>query len=695
MSATEATASSHHQAEILWDTWGVPHIFAPDHPGLFRALGWAQAKAHGNLLLKLYGLARGRGAEYWGERYLESDKFLRRMGIVERAAAWKEAQTPAMRANLEAFVAGLNAYLDEYPEQIAPELRRVLPLGLEDVFAHIQRVYLIYLTQNGQRPMGAPYNDILPFSTLFPDGPELGTGIAGSNAWALGPSRTAHQKTILLANPHLYWADFHTFFEVHLNGPGVRLYGVAQVGWPVLRYGFNEQLGWAHTVNTLKGWDAFALQTVPGGYLLDGEVRPFEHHTQTLQVRQADGRMRQEEVHIHRSLHGPVVAQQHGKPIAVRVVGVDQIQTPGIFEQYWAMGLARNLGEFEAALRRQQNPMFTVIYADAEGNILHLFGGLVPRRKGGNWQDWAGTLPGDDSSLLWTQAHAYDELPRVLNPASGWLQNANNPPWFTTLPQALNPQDYPAYMAPRLLTPREQRSIGMIGSLEQATLETLLDQAGSTRSEVALRLVDPLLEAVARGEPLARQAADVLRRWDRSFDPESVGAQLFVRWVLAMQPSDRMLSNLFARPWSEEAPLQTPEGLADPRLAVARLEQVAQDLLAEGSLERPWGEVVRVRMGEWDFPGHGLLDPFGVFRVSGFIRSGQHWDTAFGTTYMAAVEFSQPLRAKVLLSYGNSTQPGSRHRGDQLELLAHKRYRDVWLDREEIEANTAEREVIG
>ena len=80
------------QTEILWDTWGVPHIFAGENIDLFYALGWAQTKSHGNLILRLYGQARGRGAEYWGEHYLARDRWVRMMGIPNRARDWYEAQ---------------------------------------------------------------------------------------------------------------------------------------------------------------------------------------------------------------------------------------------------------------------------------------------------------------------------------------------------------------------------------------------------------------------------------------------------------------------------------------------------------------------------------------------------------------------------------------------------------------------------
>ena len=82
-------------SEILWDSWGVPHVYGNDAQGLFYGFGWAQMQSHGNLLLHLYGEARGRAAEYWGEEYLPSDRWIRTLGVPARARDWYAAQTPA------------------------------------------------------------------------------------------------------------------------------------------------------------------------------------------------------------------------------------------------------------------------------------------------------------------------------------------------------------------------------------------------------------------------------------------------------------------------------------------------------------------------------------------------------------------------------------------------------------------------
>src|SRR6478736_8108162 len=96
-------------AEVLWDSWGVPHIFAEDAPGLFFGFGWAQAHAHGDLLLRLYAEARGRSAEFYGSDGLAFDQLVRTMGLPQRGERWYGEQPDAFRANIDAFAAGINA----------------------------------------------------------------------------------------------------------------------------------------------------------------------------------------------------------------------------------------------------------------------------------------------------------------------------------------------------------------------------------------------------------------------------------------------------------------------------------------------------------------------------------------------------------------------------------------------------------
>src|SRR5215212_3957157 len=504
--------------------------------------------AHGDLIMRLYGEARGGGGEYWGERYLESDRWLRTMGTPGRAADWYAAQNPDFRANLDAFAAGINAYARQHPERLADEVQMVLPVTTKDVLAHTLRFWLFFLWA-GEHGTGVVSFE--QFGIQF-DG--------GSNGWAIAPQRSASGNALLLANPHLFWADF-IFFEAQLTAPGYGAYGATPVGVPVLGIAFNDALGWTHTVNTFDGWDAYELTPAEGGYRFDGEVRAFETETQTLTVRQEDGTLRQEEFVIRRSVHGPIVAERDGSPIALRVVAVDRwVSAAGVLEQWWEMGRARSLEEFETALRRMQLPMTNVLYADRDGHVLFVSAGQVPVRSTGDWEFWAGVVPGETSATLWSKIHPYEDLPRVTDPPGGWIQNSNEPPWTATLPFQLRPEDFPPYMAPPLDFPgfRAQRSMRMLTDDPAMSLDELIENAYATEVEFADRILDALIGAARHGGAVANRAAEVLAAWDRRVDAASRGALLFMTWIQALEQASGLGPFLFVSGWSAETPLDTP-----------------------------------------------------------------------------------------------------------------------------------------
>lgn len=670
--ATETSQKTGQGAEILWDIHGIPHIFANDEAGLFRAMGWAQMKNHGNLILRLYAQARGRAAELWGRRYLASDRWVATMGIPERAQEWFEVQNPLFRDNLKEFAAGINDYAKAHRELIDEQTRAVLPIEAVDILAHCQRV-LNYSFVVDPESVASRMND------------ERGLG---SNAWAISPSRSASGHALLLTNPHMPWGDMFFCFEAHLNAPGINAYGIALVGFPVLVMAFNECLGWSHTVNAYQGWTLYRLDLVPGGYRIDDEVHVFDEKERILRIRQDDGTLSHERLSVRYSLHGPIV-ESDGKAFALRVAGLSQ---PRALEQWWNMARATDLAGFETALQDMQVPMFTVLYADRDGHIMHLFNGRVPIRPEGDAEYWAGSVPGDISGNIWTETHPYRDLPCVVDPPSGWLHNANDPPWTTTFPAALNPDDFPRYMAPRgPMSIRAQRSARLLMEHERVSLEDMVRLKYSTVMELADRVLDDLIRAARQSRnPVADAAADVLNTWDRQANTDSRGAVLFIFWLQAMDPD-----SLFATPWSEDQPLTTPHGLADPADAAAKLEAAAVKIESlYGDLDVKWGDVFRLRSARVNLPAIGA-DKVGVFSELWFIPTSDNCFAAVGgDCYAAAIEFSSPVRAMVLTIYGNATQPGSTSGDEQLKLFARKQLRPALLTRAEIMASLACREVI-
>ncbi len=672
--ANNSFATAPKTTEILWDTYGIPHIYGKDAPSAFQAFGWAQMQSHANLLLRLYGQARGKAAEYWGEEYLESDKWVLTMGVPNRASSWYRAQSPVFRSYINAFATGINTYAKDHPDLIDEQVKIVLPVKPEDVLAHLQRVLYFTFIVNQEQVADMTHTQ----------------SEAGSNGWAIAPKHSASGKAMLLANPHLFWSDLFVWYEAQITAPGINASGAALVGIPVLAIAFNDRLGWTHTVNTHDGWDVYKLRLADNGYLLDGKVRPFTTSKFLLKVKQKNSSLVEQPLLVKSSVHGAVVQEKDGFAVALRVVGADR---PGVLEQWWDMARSQNLTQFQKVLKRLQLPMFTVMYADREGHIMHLFNGLVPIRQQGDFQYWEGLIPGDTSKTLWTKMHPYKDLPRVIDPPSGWLQNANDAPWTTTFPPAIKADDYPAYMAPRgEMSFRAQSSAKMLAEDPKISFEKMIEYKHSTKMELAERILDDLIPAAQKyGDELARRAADILAAWDRNANADSRGAVLFSFWWEEMDEKQT-----FSIPWSENSPRTTPDGLKDPESAAKALQIAATKVeKAYGKLDVAWGEVFRVHSGNLDLPANGGPGDLGIFRVLHFAPAkDERFQAVAGDSYVAAVEFSQPVKAMALISYGNATQPGSPHITDQLPLFTRKQLRPVWRTRAEVLANLEERKTF-
>lgn len=656
--ATEPAAKT----EILWDTYGVPHVYGRTVEEMYYGFGYAQMHNHANLLLRLYGQARGRAAEYWGATYLNPDKIVNLFNLPQRAQKQYAGQDPAYRKCLDSFVNGINAYAKAYPEAIGPEFRQVLPITPQDILAHVTRVLCLEFIGSGEAGAGG----------LMPP---------GSNAYAIAPVKSASKSALLMANPHLPWDDFFLFFEAHLNAPGFMAYGVSLVGQPVLNIAFNNHLGWTHTVNTIDAADRYVLTLQGDGYLLNGVKQAFEKRTTVLNVKQADGSLNEQSVTYRYSKHGPVMDSKDGKTYALRMTGLDNASMPA---QHHYMAKATNWREFETALKMLQIPMFNVIYADQAGNILYLFGGNVPKRSEGNWAFWQGAVDGTASKFIWTETHPYQELPKVFNPPSGFVQNANDTPWTCTYPTALDPTQFPAYMSPPADAPlrlRPQRAINLVKDDASITFEELVGYKLNTGMEAADRFLDDLLAAVdAHPDSMAVQAATVLKSWDKATNADSKGAVLFAQWFSQFSPRMALV------PWDAQRPVSTPDGLKDPKKAVELLVNAARQVRQKyGKLDVAWGEVNRFSRQGQDYPGNGGSEQLGIFRTVYFDpdpkQSGKKSNAVAGDSYVAITEFGKSVRAQVLLSYGNATQPGSTHIGDQLKILSQKKLRPALLNK--------------
>jgi acyl-homoserine-lactone acylase len=708
--------------EVLWDKWGVPHVFAKSLPDMFYCYGWVQAEAHGDLLLKAYANSRGRASEYYGpgvaDKNITNDRWVWTNEIPKRATVWLAVQTPEYRSYLDAFTAGINGYAAKHPEALSAEAKQILPLQTLDLIEREQQFINFEFVSSSRLMTSPPVGSnraAVDEPILSPFDPRSEDMQDGSNGWAIAPSKSADGKAMLLMNPHLAWAGEQSYFEVQLTAPGVNLYGATQVGLPAMRFVFTDQLAITNTVNTNNGALLYKIKEKDGGYLFDGKVLPYEKASYSFKIKQSDGSFKTENVDVLRTVHGPVIRRDERVPIALHVGGLDK---PFLLEQIWKMGIAKNFDEYQTQLKRLNIPMYNIIYADKDGHIEYLFNGDVAKRDTGDWDFWQHPVDGSTSALMPKRDLTYEELPKIIDPKSGYIQNSNEPPWDAAWPSMIEPKDYPAYISPTFGLFRSDRALRMLSEDKTISYDMLLQKKLSTRMEFADRIMPDLLDAVDKyGSPRAKQAAAILKSWNHEAEANSTGALLFYTWAQkfvnpAVTLNGTGAQKNFAVQYDYENPLTTPRGIKDPAAAAKMLDDAVEETIKlYGAMDTPWGKVMRLQInGQSDgntaavrgpalngvsLPGNGGYGNLGIFRVVtwGPLQDGIK-TPVHGDGFTIALEFTNPIKAKSLVSYGDCSQPGCAHHTDQLPLFEDKQWRDVWRTRADVEKHVERTETF-
>lgn len=639
------------ESVIRRDTYGVPHILASTERGAAVAQGYATAEDHFSLLARLFLRARGEQASVFGEAFVREDVLIRHLGIWQMASDRFGDLPPYMQAVLDGYAEGYNAYLAEH-RSAAPAWAQ--PITGVDVLAHCRAVLLMNFSL-----------DLRPWRGL-----SLREG-AGSNMWAIGRERSESTYGLLLANPHLEWGGPFVFHEVHLSVPGrINVAGATLIGFPVVLIGFNERLGWSHTVNGVRADGVVELTLDPSRpqtYIYDGLRLPIRSRAVSVDVKAPNG----DEVRTYTlqdSHFGPIIRIADGKAYAYRSFNLGLVN---FLTQYNQMAKAQTLSEFSAALNMQQLPTFNIGYADRMGNIFYLFNGRIPARPRDSAE---GVVRGDTSAVEWHVPRPIAELPQLINPPGGYVQNANNVPWYTTLPSRLEKSRFP-FLEGDGLSLRAQISLQMLDASPTMTLDRMMTLKWNESLGPASRL-KPDLVRLARQRPgrALAEAAAVLDAWDGRTSVDSRGAVLFVQWL------DDYMSKAepaYRQGWTREQPTTTPDGIGDPKTALAALQRAVAYVKEEyGSLDRRWGDVHRLKRGSLDLPVGGGDD---AFRTMWYRREGKTSRAVGGDSYVLAVEFTPSPTAYSVLAYSQSSVADTPHFNDQLALFASHRYKRLWF----------------
>lgn len=691
------------QVTIRRDTYGVPHILAKTEEAAAFGFGYAQAEDHCVTIARRLIAARGESAKYFGQG-VEGDFLMKRFDNLEACRQNFTQLDPLLQQIFNAYVAGYNHYVAQH--------RKDLPAWIPafdgvDVLANSRTGAVSSAVDRGMlEALRQKYPDALPAASQsselrapseLRDSFTVEAEAPGSNAFALTGKRTTSGKPILLGNPHLNWSSL--YWEAQVTVPGkINFFGSTLAGIPVLRAGFNEHLGWVTTNNDPDREDIYALKLDPqhpDHYLFDGAVLPLRKKEVTVEIKNADGTLKTEKRTYEQSHLGAIIYRTRTHAFAYRSVMLEAYR---YFEGFYRLSKTKSLREFMDVMKLNLVPYSNFTYADAAGNVMYLWNARLPKRidDGTNYEL---DVPTETSKYVWQSYHPISDFPQLLNPSGGYIQNCNNPPWFVSLRNPLDPRKYPSYFERGELALRPQLALEMLESQPKFSLADVQRLKFNTKMLIADRLKPDLIRAIkALPEPSdeLKKGLAIIEAWDNTASAAATGAVLFQRFANTYFDATK---KPYAVEWDAGHPARTPAGISDPALAVKHFEEAVKWTRQTFGRENvAWGEVHRFRFRDVDLPADGALGVYGAFRVMGFKQmpdgkrvAGWVSDSeplaGFGDGWVITVEFTKPVRAYSVLAYGQTTNSESTHSRDQIELFARHQYKKIWFSEADIKAH--------
>jgi acyl-homoserine lactone acylase PvdQ len=687
---------------IIRDDWGIAHVYGKTDADAVFGMEYAQAEDDFNRVETNYLNALGRLAEAEGESKIYQD--LRMKLFVNAETLKKEySESPAwLKTLMNAFADGLNYYLYKHPEVKPKVIKRFEPwMALSftegSIGWDIERVSLIQLAafygkQQASLALPTPYSP-----TEIAAGEERAEP-SGSNGVAIAPSNTTQGHALLLINPH---TSFYFRSELQMvSDEGLDAYGAVTWGQFFVYQGFNPHAGWMHTSSGVNAMSEY-LETVeqrngPYYYKYGDKELPVLAKEVSVPYTTEQG-MAERRFTVYRTQHGPVIGEQDGKWVSVRLM-----QEPvKALNQSYTRTKATDYKSFRQTMELHTNSSNNTIYADADGDIAYFHGNFIPRRD--PRFDWTKPVDGSDPATDWHGLLSVDETPHLLNPASGWIYNSNDAPWSAAGPGSLKKADFPVYVETGGESARGLHAVRIFEDKKDLTLDGLIGAAFDSYLPWFERAMAALIKAWDQDpdrDPLKAKLADeikLLRAWDYRWGVDSVATSLAVFWG---EDISRRVGGEARR---AGLPVYDYVGSKTPAGQLLQSFEAASDRLAAdfGTWKTPWGEVNRFQRLTDDIVQHfddlkpsipveftsaqwGSLASFGARPYWGTKK----WYGNSGNSFVAAVEFGKTVRAKAVTAGGESGNPSSPHFDDEAQRYATGDLREVYFYRSQLQGHT-------
>ncbi|KPQ28577.1 MAG: putative penicillin acylase [Marinobacter excellens HL-55] len=654
-SSTESERTPVYQVDIRYTEFGVPHIIANDYGSLGYGAGYDHARNNLCTLSEQLVKLKSQKSRYFGpgerSKNILTDVGYKALDYPAQASELFSELSETSSELLKGYAAGFNRSLAEragpmdYPSPCRGA-EWVEPITAEDLLAYHLDLAGLASARNFISAIAAaqpPTASMAAFDLELDPAKVFTSEGIGSNGWALGEDKVEDgTKSLLLGNPHFPWDGELRFYQNHLTIPGeLDINGVTMIGVPAVVVGFNQNLGWTHTVSQSKRFTLYQLELHPSDptryeYSADGqtEVRDMTTKTVQIQVKQPDGSLADYSQPVYFSHHGPVVNLASLSPalgwnsntaVAFRDANAGNTR---MLDQWLAMGKADSREAFYRAFEENQGiPWVNTLMIDSDGTANYIDGTQVPMLSADAegrwrsiladpqlgaafapiWQDGAGSvlLPGDDARYEWLDT-GETRTPGVVPFADApqqtrrdYVFNANSSHWLSNLDEPL--EDFSIMYGPeqtirstrtrynaQLISDSSNSGLaGADGRFSMEELKAVMTHNGSLfggewKNQLTSRCTTyPTVEYEGESFNLGA-ACQTLINWDGRYNTDSTGAHLMREFLAAFRVSGhRELSdNLFATEFDPAEPVTTPSGLAPLETANANTDPVLQALAA-------------------------------------------------------------------------------------------------------------------
>lgn len=668
------TATAEQTVTIYRDTFGVPHIYADSPAAAAYGLGYAQAEDRLEDIFKNVHTAVGTMAEHFGPEHVEIDYAMRLVRNARLCEEYWQTAPPEVRELGDNFVRGVNAYLAEHPEK-KPDYA----IDLQGWHcAAIGRTMLL------QWPLGTIMDEFRRRS----DKPAF-----GSNAWAVGPSRSADHCAILLTDPHLTWESLAVFYEARVFGGDLVMNGFFIVGTPALGLGHTANVGWACTTGGPDTSDVYMLKVRKAAlgfeYEYDGAWRVPELKVFTIKVKGEKPRA----MPAMFTVHGPLLEEPDLEKGVAYAGKTPYLDDAGFFQQQYAMCTARDVYEFFEALRLNSFMEQNILFADRKGNIGYARVGRTPIRPEGDW-DWSRPVPGDTPATQWLGIHDLNDHVWIINPPQGYMQNCNISPANMMENSPMTPDKYLPYLYNCTWdkdNPRGRRAVQLLAADDSLTVDEakaivmdVYDAASKPWQDALRQAFDQAADEIRGNAPLAAAIEDILA-WNCEFTQESTAAPLVRLWRLNC--ADKVDVAAIA----EGKPLSASDQKTLLEQLLASLDEMNR--LYDGK-RVTWGDVQVVGRNGQFFPCDGA--DFGRGRNSTeTLRNVEADESPSGSgrfvansgTMAAMLMFFREngIESFTCTPWGQNADPESPHHVDQArELYSRRVMKPTWFARDEL-----------